>query len=59
MKRLVPLCLLALICSGCYVTKVVSVPMRVVGAVASVTPIAGNAVHNAIDDAADEVDELP
>ena len=45
--------------SGCYATKVVSVPMRVVGAVASVAPVVGNTAHDAIDQAAEMVDDLP
>jgi hypothetical protein len=45
--------------SGCVLTKVVTVPMRVSGAVISVVPVAGNTAHDAIDKAADTVDELP
>ena len=33
--------------------------MRVVGAVISVIPVAGNTGHDVIDGAADAVDELP
>ncbi|MDY0269392.1 DUF6726 family protein [Trichloromonas sp.] len=45
--------------SGCFLTKVVSVPMRAVGAVISIIPVAGNTAHDAIDGAADAVDEVP
>lgn len=45
--------------TGCLLTKVVTVPMRVTGAVISVIPVAGNAVDESIDTAADAVDELP
>lgn len=45
--------------SGCFLTKVVSVPMRAVGAVISIIPVAGNAAHDAIDGAADVVDDVP
>jgi hypothetical protein len=45
--------------SGCLLTKVVSVPMRVVGAAVSIVPVAGDAAHGAIDRAADVVDKLP
>jgi len=45
--------------SGCFLTKVATVPMRVGGAVASVVPVVGNPVHEAIDTAADAVDSLP
>ncbi|MEE8313247.1 MAG: DUF6726 family protein, partial [Myxococcota bacterium] len=39
--------------TGCFVTKVVSVPMRVTGAVVSIVPVVGNTAHDAIDEAAD------
>jgi hypothetical protein len=45
--------------SGCLLTKVVSVPMRIGGAVISIIPVAGNTAHDAIDGAADVVDEIP
>jgi len=45
--------------SGCVLTKVVTVPMRVGGAVISVVPVAGNTAHDAIDKAADTVDKVP
>jgi len=45
--------------SGCVLTKIVTVPMRVGGAVVSVVPVAGDVAHHGIDDAADAVDTLP
>jgi hypothetical protein len=45
--------------SGCFLTKVVTVPMRVGGAVTSIVPVVGNTAHGAIDKAADAVDKLP
>jgi hypothetical protein len=45
--------------SGCFLTKVVTVPMRVGGAVVSVVPVVGNPASDAIDKAADAVDTLP
>lgn len=45
--------------SGCLFTKVVTVPMRVGGAVISVVPVVGNTAHDAIDEAAEVVDDLP
>jgi len=45
--------------SGCLLTKVVSVPMRVGGAVTSIVPVVGNPAHDAIDKAVDAVDTLP
>ena len=45
--------------SGCLLTKIVTVPMRLVGAVVSIVPVAGNTAHEAIDEAAEIVDEIP
>jgi hypothetical protein len=45
--------------NGCVLTKLVSVPMRLTGAVISVVPVAGNHVHDAIDEAAEVVDDVP
>jgi len=62
MKSLLKLCLIAVLCiplAGCVFTKLVTVPMRLGGAVVSIVPIAGNPVHDAIDSAAGAVDEIP
>jgi hypothetical protein len=40
-------------------TKLVSVPMRLAGAVISIVPVAGNVVNDAIGEAANAVDEVP
>ncbi len=48
-----------LLLQGCFLTKVVSVPMRVGGAVVSIVPVVGNTAHDAIDTAADFVDDAP
>ncbi len=45
--------------SGCVLTKIITVPMRVVGAVISIIPVAGNKAHAAIDTAAETVDDIP
>ena len=45
--------------TGCVFTKVVSVPLRVTGAVISVVPWAGDKMHDAIDSAADTIDDIP
>jgi hypothetical protein len=45
--------------SGCFLTKVATVPMRVGGAVVSVVPVVGEPASEAIDKAADAVDTLP
>jgi len=44
---------------GCVLTKIASVPMRLGGAVVSIVPVAGNTAHDAIDEAADAVDDIP
>jgi hypothetical protein len=62
MKKIRPLLLVlavALLCQGCVLTKIVTVPMRVAGAVISIIPVAGNTADAAIDEAADAVDKLP
>jgi hypothetical protein len=61
MKRLVlvgSLAAVAAFSSGCYATKIVSVPLRVVGAATSAVPFVGNTTHDAIDTAADAVDDV-
>jgi hypothetical protein len=50
--------LLALtVLSGCVLTKVITVPMRVGGAVVSIAPVVGDDADDAIVDAADTVDD--
>jgi hypothetical protein len=51
--------LIVLFTSGCLLTKIVTVPMRLVGAVVSIVPVAGNTAHEVIDEAAETVDEIP
>ena len=51
--------LIVVFTSGCLLTKIVTVPMRLVGAVVSIVPVAGNTAHEAIDEAAEMVDEIP
>ncbi len=51
--------LLASSLSGCFLTKLVTVPMRLVGAVVSIIPVAGNTANKAIQTAADTVDDVP
>lgn len=48
-----------LMLQGCVLTKVVTVPMRVTGAVISIVPGVGNTIHSGIDTAADVVDDVP
>ena len=58
-KRFAFVLLLCLATTGCYATKLISVPMRVTGALASAIPVVGNTAHDGIDQAADLVDDLP
>ena len=57
--RLLAIGLLALFLNGCFLTKVVTVPMRVGGAVVSIIPGVGDVAHDAIDETADVVDKAP
>lgn len=59
MARLMLVVLLAMVLQGCVLTKLVSVPMRVGGAVVSIIPVVGNTAHDGIDAAAEAVDDLP
>lgn len=45
--------------SGCFLTKVITVPLRLGAAVVSVVPVVGNDAHDAIDVAAEKVDDVP
>ena len=53
------LILILLLTYGCVFTKVVTVPLRVGGAAISVVPWAGEKMHDAIDEAADTIDDIP
>ncbi|RMD79200.1 MAG: hypothetical protein D6820_08630 [Lentisphaerae bacterium] len=52
-------CGLMMLGNGCVFTKLISMPMRVVGGVVSIVPVAGNHAHDVIDTAADQIDKLP
>ena len=58
-KKIVTVVLVSLLLQGCFLTKVVTVPMRVGGAIVSAVPIVGNPIDETIDAAADEIDSLP
>jgi hypothetical protein len=45
--------------NGCVLTKILTVPMRITGAVISIVPVLGNPVHDTIDTAAGAVDKVP
>ncbi len=71
--RMTVIGLLAAVLSGCFLTKLATTPMRLVGAagsmvgaVLSIIPVAGNAadealekVDGAIDGTADSIDKIP
>lgn len=59
MFKFTTLILAALLLSSCVLTKVVTVPMRVGGAVISIVPVVGEEIDEAIDDAADVIDAVP
>lgn len=57
--KILQLVIVVSVLQGCVITKIVSVPMRLGGAVVSIVPVVGNTAHDAIDDAAEVVDEVP
>ena len=59
MKRFATLTLLIVFLSGCVFTKVVTVHMRVTGAVVSVIPVVGDGVDNILGASADVIDAIP
>ena len=59
MKKLVIIVIVALYISGCVFTKLVTVPLRVSGALASAVPIVGNQIDEVIGQSADLIDDLP
>ncbi|MGR8980000.1 MAG: DUF6726 family protein [Gammaproteobacteria bacterium] len=59
LKVLLPLVVATLVLQGCVLTKIATVPMRLGGAVVSIVPVAGNPAHDAIDETAELVDEVP
>lgn len=58
-KNMLVLTGMALVLQGCVLTKIVTVPMRLGGAVVSIVPVVGNPVDDSIDKVADTVDEVP
>ena len=59
MKKLAIIVIVAIYISGCVFTKLVTVPLRVSGAIASAVPIVGNQIDEVIGKSADLIDELP
>jgi len=48
-----------LILNGCVLTKVITVPMRIGGAVVSALPVVGGMAHDAVDEVAEQIDDVP
>ena len=59
MKKLLVLALISLYLSGCVLTKVVTVPMRVAGSVISVIPVVGDGIDEFLGQSADVIDSIP
>ena len=57
--RLFVLLMVVFLLSGCVLTKLVTVPMRAVGAAVSIVPVLGNPAHDSIDTTAAAVDKVP
>lgn len=58
-NKIIILISISSVLSGCFLTKVVTVPMRVVGGVVSAVPVVGGVVDDVIDTAADAIDTIP
>ena len=59
MKKLLVLALISLYLSGCVLTKVVTVPMRITGSVISVIPVIGDPIDDILGYSADVIDNIP
>ena len=59
MKKLLVIALISLYLSGCVLTKVVTVPMRVTGSVISVIPVIGDPIDDILGYSADVIDNIP
>jgi len=59
MKKLLVLALISLYLSGCVLTKVVTVPMRVTGSLISVIPVVGDVIDEVLEQSADVIDAIP
>jgi len=59
MKKLLVFVLISLYLSGCVLTKVVTVPIRVTGAVISVIPVIGDPIDDILSYSADVIDRIP
>jgi hypothetical protein len=59
MKKLLVFVLISLYLSGCVLTKVVTVPIRVTGSVISVIPVVGDPIDEILGYSADVIDRIP
>ena len=59
MKKLFVFVLISLYLSGCVLTKLVTVPMRVTGSVISVIPVVGDGIDEVLGQTADVIVALP
>ena len=59
MKKLLLLVLISFYLSGCVLTKVVTVPMRVTGSLISVIPVVGDGIDEVLSQSADVIDSIP
>ena len=59
MKKLLVFVLISLYLSGCVLTKVVTVPIRVTGSVISVIPVVGDGIDEILGQSADVIDSIP
>ena len=59
MKELFVLALISFYLSGCVLTKVVTVPMRVTGSVISIIPVVGDGIDEVLEQSADVIDSIP
>jgi len=59
MKKLFVFVLISLYLSGCVLTKVVTVPIRVTGSVISVIPVIGDPIDDILGYSADVIDNIP
>ena len=59
MKKLLVFVFISLYLSGCVLTKVVTVPMRVTGSVISVIPVVGDSIDEVLGQSADIIDAIP
>ena len=59
MKKLFVFVLISLYLSGCVLTMVVTVPIRVTGSVISVIPVIGDPIDEILGYSADVIDNIP